>query len=297
MVEEINIKVGKIYRIGHVIEELKKHPDIRLGHIFVSNRHEYHIGLDELYVLQKKIKKTEREGSITEVYDISGKRRIDPYDITILSIIDPYTKYEKYEKFYDELYAQISGAVEQSSSGVIKALSDDILKEARKEQFVIEKDDDLFDGICIYFSRKGIESRRIAQSEEGERKEFVIFGREGTITKEENVEKEERVVKEEEKKKLFVTSEQEIKKLKEETKEFESFYEELKKDVVPFAEKSKDKEAAVNIDDIMKEARKKILGVDNKKEIFLQGLILYYKTQGIDTEVMKAKNFMIFKIL
>ena len=187
MIKEINIKVGKIYSIKYIIEEMKKYPDIKLGHIFALNKHLYHLGIEKLEELQKVIKKAEKDNMA--VYDLYGRRRIEPSDITILGIIDPYSKYEKYGKFYEAFYKQIEIAIDASDSGVVMAPSGDILSEARKEGFEIEKSDDLFNGIFIYFSRRGIESRHVLKGKEGEREEYVIFGREGTITREEKVQK------------------------------------------------------------------------------------------------------------
>jgi hypothetical protein len=60
MINEIDIKVGKTYPIKYVIEELKKHPDIRIGHILALNRHQYHLGVEELEALQNVIAKAEK---------------------------------------------------------------------------------------------------------------------------------------------------------------------------------------------------------------------------------------------
>lgn len=290
MINEIDIKVGKTYPIKRVIEELRKHPDIKLGHIFVLNKHEYRLGVDELEELQKRIANSEKIGMAT--YDISGKKRINPSDIYILGMIDPYTQYEKYEKFYDEFYKQISGAIDVSDSGVVMASTEDILKEARKG-FEVEKGDDLFDGISIYFNRRGIESRRIKKGKEGERKEYIVFGKEGVISKEEKADKK---TKEEAKTKLVTMSEHEAMELKEKTKEFEPFYVDLEKTVLNFIEKSKDKSAAINIDNIMTEAKKTIHNVEIRKDIFLRGLIQYFKEKGMSAEILKAENFLIFKM-
>lgn len=291
MIREINIKVGKTYPIKHIIEELRQHPDIKLGHIYVLNKHEYRLGIAELEELQKRINKAEREN--LAVYDIYGKRKISPSDIAILGLIDPYTKYEKYEKFYDEFYKQIDSAIDASDSGIVMAPSEDILMEARKEGYLIEKDDDLFDGISIYFDRKGVESRRIIKGKEGERKEYVVFGKEGTITREEKVEKK---VGDEDKGKLISMTEHEALILKENTKEFEPFYNDLEKTVVAFIKQSKEGNAAVEIANIIEEAKKTFHNIESKKDIFLRGLVQSFNEKGISTEVRKADNYMIFRM-
>ena len=88
MIREINIKTGKTYPIKSIIEELKKHTDIKLGHIYVLNKHEYRLGMAELEELQKRINKAEIEDTV--VYDLYGKKKYNPSDVTILSIINPY---------------------------------------------------------------------------------------------------------------------------------------------------------------------------------------------------------------
>jgi hypothetical protein len=295
MLNEIEIKVGKTYPIKLVIEELRKHPDIRIGHILGLNRHQYHLGIEELEVLQKEISEAEKKGEVF-VYDISGKKRINASDIAILSIIDPYSRYSKYEKFYEDLYKQIVDGIDASSTGVIMTAPQDLLEEARKEGYGIEKDDDLFDGIYIYFNRRGMESRRIVKGKEGERKEYIVFAKEGTIEKGErpdrNVDKKEKG-----KGKLLDITEHEVHELKEKTKEFENFYVELEKDIIAFISQRRDREGAVGIDSVMSEAKKVFPNVESRKDIFLRGLMLYFNERGINTEILKDNNFVIFKMV
>ncbi len=290
MIKEINIKVGKTYPIKYIIEELKKNPDIKLGHVYTLNKHEYRLGIAELEELQKRMIKAEKEN--TSVHDISGKKKISPYEIHVLGIIDPYSKYEKYEKFYEEFYKQIENAISASESGAVMAPSKDVIEKAREEGLGIEKDRDLFDGIPIYFGRRGIESRTIIKGKEGERKEYIVFGREGAITKEEKVDRKPG----EEKGKLISITEHEAKILKESTKDFEPFYSDLEKTVIEFIKNSKEKNAAVEIGNIIGEAKKTIHNVDSKKDIFLRGLVQFFSERGISSEVRKADNYMIFRM-
>ncbi len=295
---EIDIKVGKTYPIKRLKEELEKHPDIKLGHIFALNTHQYHLGLRELDALEKMMIEKEKKEEI--IYDMSGKKRIDASSVIVLDIMDPYKKYEQYGKFYADLYGNIEKAIDSSSSGVVMALLDDILKEAHKETFVIEKVDDFLAGLRIFFDRKGIENRRITKDSEGKKKEFIVFGREGTITKGEKADKTHREVeKGEEKKKLITESEYDIRELKEKTKEFEHFYGELESSVIAFIKSSITKDAAIKVENIIDEAKKTIPNIEIRKDIFLKGLIQFYKEKGIDTEIKKgvgAENFMIFKM-
>lgn len=296
MINEIDIKVGKTYPIKYIIEELKKYPDIRIGHILALNRHQYHLGVEELEALQSDISKAEKEEGML-VYDISGKKRINASDITVLSIIDPYSRYMKYEKFYEDLYKQIEGAIDGSATGVIMASPKDLLEEARKEGFGVEKEADLLDGVYIFFNRRGIEGRRITKDKEGTKNEYIVFAREETIEKEDRSERTERKVDKKEKGKLLNIAEHEAMELKEKTKEFENFYTELEKDIITFISQRKDKEGAVGIENIMLEAKKTIPNIENRRDIFIKGLILYFNGRGIGIEILKDNDFMIFKML
>lgn len=298
MVNEIDIKVGKTYPIKYIIEELKKYPDIRIGHILALNKHQYHLGVEELMALQNDIIEAEKDGEVL-IYDISGKRRINASDITVLSIIDPYSRYIKYEKFYDELFRQITDAIDMSTTGVIMASPKDLLEEARKQGFGIEKDSDLFDGIYIYFNRRGVESRLIMKGKEKERKEYIVFAREGVIKGDEKQEKPYGNIgkKEKDKGKLISITERETQELKEKTKEFEKFYAELEKDILPFISQRMDQGGAVGIDSIMSEAKKIVPGSERDKDLFLRGLALYLSEKGISTEILKDDNAVIFKMV
>lgn len=296
MVNEIGIKVGKTYSIKYIIEELKRHPDIRIGHILALNRHQYHLGVEEFEALRNEIRDEEKKDAGLLVYDISGKKRIDASDITILSIIDPYSKYAKYEKFYEDLYKQITDAIDVSTTGVIMATPKDLVEEARKEGFGIEKDADLLDGIYIFFVRRAVEARHITKDKEGTRTEYIVFAREGTIEKEDRSDgKTDK--KEKGKGQLVSITEHEAKELKEKTKEFESFYAELEKDVIAFIGQRKDKEGAIGIESIMLEAKKVIPNVENRQDVFMKGLVLYFNGKGVDAEILKDKNFVIFKMV
>lgn len=294
MIREIDIKIGKTYPIKYLIEELKKHTDIKLGHIYVLNKHEYRLGLAELEELQKRIIKAERDNIGS--YDLSGKRKANVSDVTLLSIIDPYSKYEKYEKFYKEFYDQIEKGIETSEFNVVMASIVEILEEARKEGFAIEKDDDLLDGISIYFERKGIDSRRVMKEKEGVRKEYIVFGRSGTIV---TTTKEEKVEKKPEKGKLISIIGRDAQIIKEQTKEFEPFYSDLEQTVLAFIKQSKDKSAAIKIDNIVEEAKKTISDADIKKDIMLKGMTLFFIEKGINADIKKDdKGFshMIFEM-
>lgn len=298
MVNEIDVKIGKTYPIKYVIDELKKHPDIRIGHILALNRHQYHLGVEELEALQSDIDKAGKEGEVL-VYDISGRKRISPSDITILSIIDPYSRYMRYEKFYEELYKQIKDAIDESTTGVIMAAPEDLLEEARKEGFGVEKEGDLLDGVYIFFNRRGIECREITKDKDGTKKDYIVFAREGMIGSEDREERSDRKAekKEKGKGKLLDITEHEAMELKEKTKDFENFYIELEKDIIAFISQRKDREGAVGIESVMLEAKKVIPNVENRQDIFIKGLRLYFNVKGISVEVLKDKNFLIFKMM
>ncbi len=289
MVDNIDIKVGKIYPIKYLIRELRDHPDIRLGHILALNKHEYHLGVVELEALQKKLIRAEREGDIA-AYDMTGKRKIGITDTVVLSIIDPYSQYAKYGKFYEELYGQILTAIDSSTSGVVMAGSEDIINEIKKDIYGIEKEEEVFSGMFIYFARKGIDAKKITKIKEGGRKDYIVFGREGSVIKGEPSDKN--IVD----RKLPGISETNDASIIEKTKEFEHFYSELEKDVMTFIDQRKDG-GAIDIGNIMSEAKKTLPNVENKKDIFLKGMILYFKGKGITTDISENKNFIVFKKL
>lgn len=284
MKRQLDIKVGKTYNIKHLIEELKEHPDIMLGHVFYLNKHEYRLGLSDLEKLQNIINKAERDGIIA--YDLYGKRKIDTSDIYILNIIDPFDKYQKYEKFYEELLQDIEKGIQKSNTGFVLALLEDILGEARKMGYEIEKPEDMFGGIFIYFERRGIESIRMKKGEGGERKDYFAFAREGTIKREEQIERKVDTGKG----KLISMSEHETRLLKEKIKEFEPFYFELEQKVREFFKESKGKSASVKIEEIIKEAKKTIGDAGNKKDILLKGMTLYFQEKGIRAEMRKDEK-------
>jgi hypothetical protein len=254
------------------------------------------LGVEELEALQNVIAKAEKEGEVS-VYDISGKKRINAYDIVILSMIDPYSRYIKYEGFYEELYKQISDAIDRSMTGVISAVPKDLMEEARKEGFGVEKESDLLDGVYIYFSRRGIEGRRITKDKEGVKKEYIAFAREGIFEKEDKSEKSERKVDKKEKGKLLTIAEHEVQELKEQTKEFEKFYAELEKDIIAFISQHKDKEGGAAIESIMLEAKKVFPNIESRKDVFLKGAILYFNEKGVDVEILKDNKSMIFRMM
>ena len=176
------------------------------------------------------------------------------------------------------------------------APSEDIINEARKNGFAIEKDDDLLDGIPIFFERREIESRRIIKDKEGTKKEYVVFGKTGAIV---SSTKEEKVEKKPEKGKLISMSGRDVQILKEKTKEFEPFYSDLEQTVIAFIKQSKDKSAAIKIDNIVEEAKKTIGDAESKKDLLLKGMKLFFNEKGISTNVQKddKDNFhMIFEM-
>ncbi len=307
MINDIDIKIGKIYPIKHLIRELREHPDISLGHILALNKHEYHLGVAELELLQKKLIRAEKDGNIA-AYDMSGKKKIETTDIVVLSIIDPYSKYEKYGKFYEEFYKQISNAVDTGTSGVVMATIDDIVGEIRKEGYVIEKEEDIFTGLSIYFNRKGFENKKITKLKDGQRKDYMVFGRAGVITGDEQVHdhkygsESSSGVSEKSPGGSIAKggstgeiSTSDAIELKEKTKEFEPFYNDLEKDVMIFVSQKKEG-GAVNIENIMSEAKKTFPNIEHKKDMFLRGMVLFFQSRGIDTDLLENKNFVIFKL-
>lgn len=294
MIEELNIKVGKTYRIKHLIEELKKHPDITLGHIFALNEHLYYQNASKLKELYEKMIRADRGGTIS--YDVYGKNKVNIYDVYVLGIMDPYDKYRKYDLFYKEFYDYIANSLESTSTGVIDALEEEIAKEAMKLGYEFEKHDDLLDGIYIYFIRKGIESFRVIKGESGKRKRYIEFAKEGVISREEGTEK----LPKKEKVTLLGLPEEEKRIIRENTKEFESFYSDLEKTITTFIIQNKRKNALVNLEDVDNEIIKVFGDIGSKKDVFMKGMILYLNEKGFSAEKSRddsGKYHMIFEKL
>lgn len=70
-----------------------------------------------------------------------------------------YEKYEEYTKFYEDFFKQIVESIAESKKGEIAAPIEGIMEEVKKLGFVTEnKEKDIFRGMYIYFSTRGIES-------------------------------------------------------------------------------------------------------------------------------------------
>jgi hypothetical protein len=170
----IKLETNKTYPIEHVISELKRFPETKLGHIVINREHLYEIGIKELEEIEKKVKTKEAKGD--KVYVRADDKYNKISDVTILTIkLMPFyaefvTKMEreeegrikaaylarKYGDFYKNFSKYILENIGRFKDRYIQASMIDIITEAEKEGVVIE-DDDFFNGMIPYFKNEGID--------------------------------------------------------------------------------------------------------------------------------------------
>lgn len=275
LLDEIKLEVGKSYPIDYVIKEIEKAPDIRLGHIVVSvlYEHVYHADKLKLEELSKKIKRIIAERG--KEYERIGKKFIATDSITILAIDDPYTKYQKYTGFYVSIEPQIVKGIEDSVRGQIAAPIEAIIEEAKKAGFVIEDIEEFFNGMGIFFRRKGITTKPISG------KEYILFEKIDKIrpSASKNILSE------------IEAAEKEYEKYATYTKFYESFFEQIAKGIV----ESKKGEIAAPIKAIIEEGKKLDYIALGKDDDFLRGMGLYFKVRGIDIEKTPDRTHVIFR--
>lgn len=164
----LKLNVGKSYNIDYVIQKLENAPDIQLGHIVIimTREHKYYVSIVQLKDIARKINKKIVEGG--KEYEKVGKRFIPLADIIILSMIDPYEKYRKYDKFYVCIEQQIMKGIVHSNEGSIAAYTDTVINEAKNIIF-IDNEKEFLRGLSIFFKRKGV---MISYTEKNE---YILF--------------------------------------------------------------------------------------------------------------------------
>lgn len=170
----IKLEVNKTYPIEHVISELKRFHETKLGHIVVNREHLYEIGIKELEEIEKKVKAKEAKGQ--NVYVRADDKYNKISDVTILTIkfMPFYTEYVakvaaeeegrikagylsmKYGSFYKNFSKYILENIGRFKDRYIQASMMDIMAEAQKEGVTIE-DDGFFNGMIPYFKNEGID--------------------------------------------------------------------------------------------------------------------------------------------
>jgi hypothetical protein len=273
MVDEmssIKLDVGKSYPISYVIKELDKAPEVQLGHIVVMHEHLYHVNKLKLEEVEKKLQKTVTEGG--KEYEKRGKKFVATSDVTILAIMDPLTRYEKYVRFYKSLEPEIVKGIEDSKRDSVAAPTEAIINEAKKTGIEISDEEEFLDGLGLYFKRRGINTSPISGAK------YILFEKAGVPTV----------------KKVTVadleTDEREYEKYREYTK----FYEDFFKQIVESIAISKKGEIAAPIDGIIDEVKKLGFITENKEKDILRGMDIYFSTRGIKPSVIDNK-YVTFK--
>lgn len=266
MVDEmtsINLQVGKSYPIEYVIKELEKAPEVQLGHIVVMHEHLYHINKLKLEEVAKKIQRLVSEGA--KEYEKRGKKFVATSDVTILAIMDPIKRYEKYIRFYSALFPEIEKGIEESKRDSVAAPTDAIINEARKTGTEVTDEEEFLDGLGIYFKRKGIHTSPISAAK------YILFEKMGAPTVKRIVELE--------------STEREYEKYKEYTK----FYEDFFKQIVEGITASKKGEIAAPIEGIIDEVKKLGLPTEGKERDILRGMDIYFGTRGVKYNLIDNK--------
>ena len=271
MVDElssIRLEIGKSYPIDFVIKELEKASEVQLGHIVVMHEHLYHVNKLRLEEVAKKLKRVIDDGG--KEYEKRGKKFVPTSDVTILSIIDPLTKYERYVRFYSSLLPEIEKGIEESKRDSVAAPTEAIINEAIKTGTEITDEEEFLDGLGLYFKRKGINTNPISAAK------YILFEKMGVPTVKKIVDLE--------------ISEREYEKYKEYTK----FYEDFFKQIVGGITISKKGEIAAPIEGIIDELKKLGLLTEGKERDILRGMNIYFSTRGIKSDIIDNK-YAVFK--
>lgn len=266
----IKLQVGKSYPINYVIGELEKAPDVQLGHIVVMHEHLYHVNKLRLEEVAKKVQKMVADGG--KEYEKKGKKFVPASDVTILSIMDPLTRYEKYVKFYKSLEPEIVKGIEDSKRDSIAAPTETIINEAKKTGAEISDEEEFLDGLGLYFKRIGISTSPISGAK------YILFEKtEIPATRKVTVNDLE-------------AAEREYDKYRGYTK----FYEDFFKQIVEGIAASKKGDIAASIDGILGEAKKLGFVIEGKEKDILMGMDIYFSTRGIKPDLVDNK-YITFK--
>jgi len=286
-VGDVKLKVGDVYHIGHVLKELNKAPDVRLGHIIVLDQHLYHIDKSDLEKINTKVMNIESRGSY-KPFDNKKKAT----DVTILAIEDPFEGFVRYLEMYKDMEGQILEGINKSKSREIGAPISGILEEAERigvlpnKKFDISYEmikgvqeeikvinpeyekhaRDLFRGINIYFKRLGIDTKVVKSSEYGQYMAFIESGKIHTST--------------------YIRC-----------NTYEKFYRELETDIRKGISSIESREVATSIISLIDEAEKHGIVIDstNTRKRFLDCMHTFFNNIGIATKVISSGQYISFK--
>ncbi len=170
----IKIETKKIYPIEHVISELKRFPETKLGHIIINREHLYEIGIKELEEIEKRVKEKEAKGQNVYVRTDDKYNKISDVTVLTIKLMPFYAEFlakmeaeeegrikasflaRKYGDFYKNFSKYILENIGRFKDRYIQASLVDIMSEAQKEGIIIE-DDDFFNGMIPYFKNEGID--------------------------------------------------------------------------------------------------------------------------------------------
>jgi len=170
----IKLQANKTYPIEHVISELKRFPETKLGHITINREHLYEIGIRELEEIEKKVKAKEAKGQNIYVRSDNKYNKISDVSILTIKLMPFYAEFvlkmareeegrirsaflaRKYGDFYKNFSKYILENIGRFKDRYIQASMVDVIAEAQKEGVIIE-DDDFFNGMIPYFKNEGID--------------------------------------------------------------------------------------------------------------------------------------------
>ncbi len=270
----IKLEIGKSYPIEYVIKQLEQFPEVQLGHIVVMHEHLYHVNRLRLDEEAKKIKKMIAEGG--KEYEKRGKKFVPTSDVTILSIVDPYERYEKYSKFYMAFEPDIDKAIIDSKKGNIAAPTDALLSEAMKI-VEISDEEEFLDGLGLFFKRRGIDTSSISGGK------YILFEMHKLITPKKDAISDS------------VTLERELeRKLEKEYEQYgygqyDDFYENFYRQIMEGISGSKKGEIAAPIDATIDEAKKIGFTMDGNEIGFLRGMEIFFDLRGIKFNIVDNK--------
>ena len=169
----IKLETKKTYPVEHVISELKRFPETKLGHIIINREHLYEIGIKELEEIEKKVRTKEAKGENVYVRADDKYNKISDVTILTIKLMPFYTEFvakiereeegrikatylaRKYGEFYKNFSKYILENIGRFKDRYIQASMIDIIAEAEKEGVIVE-DDDFFNGMIPYFKNEGI---------------------------------------------------------------------------------------------------------------------------------------------
>lgn len=266
----INLEVGKSYPIDYVIKELEKAPEVQLGHIVVMHEHLYHVNKIKLEEEAKKIKRMIAEGG--KEYEKRGKKFVATSDVTILSVIDPLQRYEKYVKFYKALEPNIIKGIEESKRESVAAPTEAVVSEAKKAGIDVSDEEELLDGLGLYFKRIGIGTGAISGGK------YILFEKMGPHSV----------------RRLAVADLEATEREYEKYRAYTGFYEDLFRQIAEGIATSKKGDIAAPIDAMMDEVKKLGFATEGKERDILKGMDIYFDTRGIKSQIVDNK-YVIFK--